>query len=257
LIDSLTHPNFDENSEDIKLKLTGLGYQSALAVPLPYMTFDLAEYSERCYNSQFYYPVGLYQPHSIISIGQQIELIKKNKCIAIKVHPRFSNWDWTSPSEAMHLGELFSICESYDLPIMFCCYFSCEAKNSIKRDPIYIFQDLMEKYPNLKIIFMHGGGHRILDFIELTRFNKNSLIDLSFTILKFHGSSIDLDIGYALRLFQNKIVLGTDAPYCNPDEVWKKIATYFDDGDVSGYNLRNHPVFGSNLRAFLSLQKEL
>ena len=66
---------------------------------------------------------------------------------------------------------------------------------------------------------MHGGTHEVLRFSELVRFNKNLLLDLSLTICKYRGSSLDMDIKYLFNQFDQRICIGTDYPEFSHVEV--------------------------------------
>lgn len=49
-------------------------------------------------------------------------------------------------------------------------------------------------------------------YAELVRFNPNLLLDLSMTICKYAGRSLDQDIGFLFRSFDRRICIGSDHP---------------------------------------------
>jgi predicted TIM-barrel fold metal-dependent hydrolase len=66
--------------------------------------------------------------------------------------------------------------------------------------------------PRLKVVLLHGGGVDLLRYAELVRANDNYLLDLSLTLCKYAGSSVDLDIGFLFRRFDRRICVGADFP---------------------------------------------
>ena len=145
IFDGLTHPDFS-NSE---LLINTIDYLKkrhnvigALAVPLPGQVEDTLRYIKMCKLYNFFRPVGLFNPLDL-NIEKQVILYKKNDCVAIKVHPRFSEWNWLNKQGLKVFNELMYQCNNYNLPIMFCTYFSSDKKLSLIADPIYEITNLL------------------------------------------------------------------------------------------------------------------
>jgi len=85
--------------------------------------------------------------------------------------------------------------------------------------------------------------------MELVRFNNNLLLDLSMTIMKYEGSSIDLDIQYLFKHFDKRICIGTDHPEYSPKELEKRFI-YFSK-DISDEKKRN--IAFLNISKFLGI----
>ena len=66
--------------------------------------------------------------------------------------------------------------------------------------------------PSCKILLLHGGVMNLLTMMEIVRPHTNVLLDLSFVICRYEGSSIDLDIKFLFRSFDRRICVGSDSP---------------------------------------------
>jgi predicted TIM-barrel fold metal-dependent hydrolase len=55
--------------------------------------------------------------------------------------------------------------------------------------------------------------------MEIARAFNNVLLDLSFTINKYIGSSLDLDIKYLFESFDQRICIGSDFPQYSISEM--------------------------------------
>jgi predicted TIM-barrel fold metal-dependent hydrolase len=70
--------------------------------------------------------------------------------------------------------------------------------------------------PQTQIILLHGGGSQILAVSEVVAAHANLTLDLSFTIHRFAGSSIDDDLRFLMRTFDRRMVVGSDFPEYEP-----------------------------------------
>ena len=62
------------------------------------------------------------------------------------------------------------------------------------------------------MVLLHGGDVQLLRYAELVRFNANLILDLSLTIMKYAGSSLDADLSFLFREFDRRICIGSDHP---------------------------------------------
>ncbi len=152
-------------------------------------------------------------------IETQLDLFKKYNCKAVKIHPRSVNKKLSD----INLDKIFFLCNKKKFSVFICTYFNDYPNNFYTSDPKYIFANAYKKYSDLKILLMHGGCERIMEFAELVRFSKNILLDLSLTIMKYRDSSIDNDIKFLFQNYDQKITLGSDYPEVNYKEFIKRI----------------------------------
>jgi predicted TIM-barrel fold metal-dependent hydrolase len=135
---------------------------------------------------------------------------------------------------------------------MFCTFYPSNASVYPKTDPLFIFSELLSQHPKAKIIFMHGGGVEILKYAEFARYNKNILLDLSYTVSRYKGSSIDNDLIYVLNNIDQNLCFGTDAPYVQPREAIYDLSELIKKTKFCD-SWKSHKIWFDNLNNFLGL----
>ena len=167
-------------------------------------------------------PVAGLNP-SIRNIEKEIIYLKKIGYKIIKIHPRISKVNL--------LSKKFESClrciEKHDLKLMLCTYPFAEIGNNQKLDFMSILYKIFSRIKKLKIILLHGGSVKLLEFAEFVRNNpKNFLLDLSMTMQKYRGSSLDKDINFLFKNFDEKICIGSDYPEFNISKLRKDFIFY-------------------------------
>ena len=155
-------------------------------------------------------PIAGFNPmQSKRQIIQELEYIKKLGFKGVKIHNRISNFSIADKKFKIFL-EAF---EKFDLVCLICCYWHSELDKYPNEDFLYSLVKAFKGVKNIKTILIHGGNVRLLEFAEFVRSNKdNFLLDLSMTMLKYEGSSIDNDIEFLFNKFDEKICIGSDHP---------------------------------------------
>ena len=255
IFDGLFHPSFDQETELLNL-IKGLknryNVHGALAVPLPGQVNDINSYIASCSKFEFFKPVGLFDPH-LKKVEEQVKNFKEARCFAIKIHPRFSCWDWTSSRGLKVFGDLIDKCEQYELPILFCTYFSTVKGHSLISDPLYLLGDLFSKFNKVKLVLLHGGCERILQYLEFFRYWDNVLIDISYTLTRYEGSSVDLDLSFAFKHLDRKVSFGSDSPYCDYDTLIAKLKKLADNADLEFNSEKMDNILYNNIKNFLNI----
>ena len=141
------------------------------------------------------------------NIKKEIKLIKRLGFKSIKIHPRSKNLTL----EQIDLEKIARYADEEKLNILICTYFNSHLSRSYSQDPKYILVKSLKKIKG-KVVLMHGGCERLLEFAEMIRFNENFFLDLSLTLMKYKYSSIDHNIKYLFNNFDKKIMLGSDWP---------------------------------------------
>jgi predicted TIM-barrel fold metal-dependent hydrolase len=67
------------------------------------------------------------------------------------------------------------------------------------------------------IVLLHGGGAALLDVAEVVRVNPSLVLDLSFTMLNYAGTSLDADIRWVMERLDQRVVFGSDMPEYTPE----------------------------------------
>ncbi|MEZ4873523.1 MAG: hypothetical protein R2827_15035 [Bdellovibrionales bacterium] len=223
IFDSLTHPTLDgtylNSGEDCSFltvvnQVKAAGLKGACAVGLPGIGgYEHESYFEKCSEYSELYPVAALDFSK--NIPSELESIKNIGYRAIKIHPRRLEHDFTLDN----LHEALSLAGDQGL-VTFLCTYNFSSASSMREG--LNFDGLVEVLGRKKmgrIVLLHGGGVELMRYAELVRHNENLLLDLSFTLLKYRGSSIDLDIEYLFNNFDRRICIGSDAPDFTPKQM--------------------------------------
>lgn len=165
------------------------------------------------------FPIASLTKTSISKIVKELNYVKKIGYRAIKIHPRFLGIFFS----AEQLEEIFTHCSRLNLIVYYCSYYHSSIDSMPFEDPYWELVKAIKNSPNIKLVIVHGGGVRLLEYCELARFSDNILIDLSLTLMKYDGSSIDKDIQFLFKHFDRKIVVGSDHPEWEIMSLKKKI----------------------------------
>lgn len=216
IFDSLAHPSenglwfgkeFSHSFSDLRKEYDKYNFIGGCSVQIPIMSeVSPSDYLKRS-NDIGMYPVYYYDFKKPIS---QIQELKDLGYKAIKIHTRLGNINSEESIEL--LEEIFRECYSLDMIAFFCTLIHSEISLLPPNGLLSVITRLLQKTPKLKIVLLHGGDVDLLKFVQLARFNENILIDLSFTLQKFEGSSLDLDIEYLFKTFDRRICVGSDYP---------------------------------------------
>tara|TARA_A100001035_G_scaffold270131_1_gene256922 strand:- start:198 stop:965 length:768 start_codon:yes stop_codon:yes gene_type:complete len=196
----------------------------------------------RKFNKENIFPVAAL--NSKFNINQELKKISSIGFKAIKIHPR----NLKCTFDELDLEKVMFYNRKYNLKILLCTYFNDVPNNLYDTDPKYYISKAIKKNHNQKIIFMHGGCERILEFAEIARFSNNILLDLSLTIMKYEKSSVDNDIRYLFNYFDQKITLGSDFPEWNYDKFIKRIKFFSKNLSLK----KKQNIYYKNIIKFLS-----
>jgi predicted TIM-barrel fold metal-dependent hydrolase len=161
----------------------------------------------------------------------------------VKVHPRLARWTPTADG----LGSLFRAAAANGLPVLYCTYRHAPIASYPGEDPFYVLVRALQCAPGARVILMHGGDVELLRYAELVRFNENLLLDLSFTMLKYRGSSLDADLAFLLSRFDRRICVGTDHPELGHEELRER----FDELTAGLEREKVENAAFRNIQAFL------
>jgi predicted TIM-barrel fold metal-dependent hydrolase len=222
LFDSLTHPTLDgtwiggrprENTlAALETAMAAHNIEWACAVGMK----DIGAYALEAYAdyvrsaSRKIFPVAYYdfnESDSAHQIGRQLDLVSRQGYAAIKIHPGFSRIDLRSPSLRAVLAEA----GARSLPVLLCTFLYRQPP--VSQCTYLDFGALLSDLPQTsKIILLHGGDVNLLGLMEIIRPWQNILLDLSFTMCRYEGSSVDADIRYLFQNFDQRICVGSDNP---------------------------------------------
>ena len=166
----------------------------------------------------------------------------------IKIHPRFSGLT----RQLDTLAPALQAAGEADLTVFYCTYLHCGLSSHPTSDPFFTLVELLAKAPDTRVVLVHGGDVEVMRYAELVRFNTNLLLDLSMTIMKYPGSSVDFDLAFLFRHFDRRICVGTDWPESSPEQLRQRFELFAHDLPEEK---RNNIAY-RNLISFLKVNNE-
>lgn len=168
-------------------------------------------------------PVAYVDPASIDSPGRIPERMSRIAGLGyagIKIHPRLAGITLGHPLlpsivKAAHDSGLFTLL----------CTYPYHRKMTSEDYGLEHLAVLLDNIGQSRIVLLHGGCVRLLEVIEIARSFDNALVDVSFTLCKYEGSSLDLDLAYAFRRFDKRLCIGSDFPDFTPTDMRKRFVT--------------------------------
>ena len=133
---------------------------------------------------------------------------------------------------------------------MLCTYTHGKIGNNQEKDFLSILYKSFQGINNLKTVLVHGGGVNLMNFSEFVRNNPNNfLLDLSMTMQKYRGSSLDNDIRFLFQNFDERLCIGSDYPEFS----MKKLRSDFDYYSYKLSYKKKNNIANSNLKKFFNL----
>lgn len=216
IFDSLSHPSdkglwfnkeISHSFNSLNKEYKQHNFIGGCAVQIPIMSHIQArDYYYKCLDNNLYpvyyydFDKGLDQINHYYFIGYK----------ALKIHVRLAN---INPEESIDLLQsILQRCKDLDMVVFFCTLIHGDIAIQPNNGLLSVITQLLKAVPDVRIILLHGGDVDLMKFVQLVRFNENVLIDLSFTLQKFEGSSLDLDIAYLFKTFDRRLCVGSDYP---------------------------------------------
>lgn len=249
--DSCTHPTLNGKwtrgrrgitfSELAKLKHEMPGY-NALAIGLPGVGgYEHAAFKQHCeiWGFEGIAAVTTLEP---TKVEREFHEIVKLGFRGVKVHPRLLNKN----SDLNYLGRIFKLCDQHGLVCLLCTYEADRPGSLPSTDPFYQLCDALNEAPNVRLIMMHGGGSRLMQFASLARHSENLLVDLSFTLVDVMNTIPDTSVRQLMLKLDQRICIGTDSPEFRVDQVVRRVEEIA--GNFEPTKLAN--IFANNLLRF-------
>jgi predicted TIM-barrel fold metal-dependent hydrolase len=210
----LATPESRESFTALKALLEEAGFRGACAAGLPGKDgFDPKPYGEEA-RAHGFTAVAAWNDVPAGAIEEQLAELTAMGYRAIKIHPRLSGLSVRDERFALVLRAAARA----GITVFHCCYqFAADTRHPV--DPLPPLMEAVAGAPNLRMVLLHGGTVELLRYAEAIRSNRNLLLDLSFTLNRYAGSSLDQDIAYLFRTFDQRICIGSDYPDYAPAQV--------------------------------------
>jgi predicted TIM-barrel fold metal-dependent hydrolase len=159
---------------------------------------------------------------TIREIKKDLLRINPEVCKAIKIHPRIQKIELTSKS----MFQIAKIAEEMNLPIIICSFDDGSwSRFGLKTDQ---FLTLADEFPNVKFLWAHSGGHRILEFMFMARRTENVYLDSSYTQTYFFKGSVLSNLNYAIDSLPSRFMFGTDFEQLEYVNAVNKLVNFYD-----------------------------
>ena len=144
---------------------------------------------------------------SIKELDNNLIEVKNSGYRGVKFHPRFSDFSLTSEKLAYTINKATEL----GLVSLLCTYFTHNSGTATNNN-IDTLCKLLMNVQSSRLVLLHSGTTHFLDMIDVGRSFKDVLLDLSFTMCKYEGSSLDLDLKFAFKTFDQRVCIGADWP---------------------------------------------
>ncbi len=238
IFDSLTHPTLDENwilpkwpscasISELKTQMRDSNICGAFAVGMN----GIGGYDEEAFlrmikeeGDNKLFPVAFFAFNQSSKKGyeKRLQEIKKKSYIGIKLHPRIGRFTLDNTD----LPFVIDKANELGLVVMLCTYFYSNEISLMSNNIERLADMLLKVNKESKVILLHGGVVRLLDMMEVVRAFPNTLLDLSLTLCKYAGSSLDMDIQFMFQSFDRRVCIGSDHPEIKLSQVRERFELF-------------------------------
>lgn len=167
-----------------------------------------------------FFPVAALTQLNPVKIGRELDKIANLGFTAVKVHPRLLGINRTVEM----IPEIMRQIADHSLTCFLCTYYHDEPGNLPETDPYWAIAQGLNLAPELKLVLLHGGGSRVVEYSQFCRHSNSILLDVSHTVVKYQTSSILQDISFLLNDLDQRLCIGSDCPEWSYDQVLPIIA---------------------------------
>ena len=230
--DSLTHvtadgswlgsTRYDARCERLLAELERCGPARACLVAIAGVIENATVLDAARRHPERFVPIGSLNPATFDSereIADAVAQLAAGSFAGLKLHPRLNGYD------PLHVKVIRALRASGDAGLIVFLDTLFRQPGRATRNAPDLVDALAVSAPHTQMILLHGGGSQILAVSEVVAVHANLVLDLSFTIHRFSGSSVDDDLRFLMRTFDRRMVVGSDFPEYEPlatrDRVYK------------------------------------
>lgn len=146
-----------------------------------------------------------------------VKQIKQQGFAGIKLHPRLNGYD---PLDAKCIAAIDAAGEQ-GLVVLLDTLF--RRKGLATKHAPDVIDFLVAACPETRMLLLHGSGPTMMELYEIVRCNDHLLLDLSFTLMRYRGSSrLDADMNFLFKTTDQLMTIGSDFPECSPKEMLQR-----------------------------------
>lgn len=198
---------------------------------------------------ELFVPIAGFDPsrHSEPSeIDRAMEELADRQFAGVKLHPRLNNYD---PMDERCFRAIVAAGKN-DLVVFLDTLFR-QRTHPIDH-PANIIDRIAFACDDTRIVLLHGGASSMLDLYEIVRMRENLLIDTSFTLNRYAGSSLDDDMRFLFRTLDLRTTVGSDFPEYSLIETKERVTKLIDDLPAA----KSENILSRNLERFLRIWLE-
>lgn len=161
-------------------------------------------------------PIAWWEPG-----GSEPDYLRSLGYRGLKIHPRRCGIDFRHPA-------LPDTIRNAGMPVLLCTYnyVKGSSRDGRRLDDLLA---LLDECGDAPVVLLHGGVLRCLEWAEAVRPYPNVVLDLSFTMTRFAGSSLDLDLRYLFENFDRRLCVGSDHPELSIGDFRARFDTLSDE----------------------------
>lgn len=194
---------------DLLREMDAGGVAMAVVLPLPgrasneFVAGECAKHSDRL--------APLYVPEFDMpneTLDKLRRFFEYHDCRGIKMHPRLQR----VTAEDAVVREITAWAAERRVPMLFDCFPAGEDLDNPKLGPL-AYHRLAQEIPAAQIVLAHAGGYKVLEAFMTAKANPNILLESSFTLGYFPGTSVERDFAFAFgHLYPGRTMYGSDFP---------------------------------------------
>jgi len=170
--------------------------------------YELEAFAAAALAYENFWPVAAWSGAAEETTVDHIARLRRLGFIGVHVHPRAAG----KGPDSSEFATLLSVAAAAELPVFYCTYQFADVEAGLPVDPLPALAAALRQAPTARLVLLHGGTVELLRYAEFVRANPRVLLDLSFTLMRYAGSSLDADLRYVFRTLDRRVGLGTDAP---------------------------------------------
>ncbi len=220
LFDSLTHVTrdgswFGERHCDAALPtlladMDAAGAHRACLVAIADYVDNDVIIESACAHPQRFVPIAGLNPRVMATtrrVEAAVKLIKAQGFAGIKLHPRLNGYD---PLDAKCVAAIDAAGEQ-GLVIFLDTLF--RRPGLATRHAPDVIDHLAAACPDTRMVLLHGTGPTMMELYEIVRCYDHLLLDLSYTLMRYRGSSrLDADMHFLMKSTDQLVTVGSDFP---------------------------------------------
>ncbi len=200
---------YDASMERLIREMDRAGVTKACLVAIAdYVDNDSVLQFTRDYPGRFV-PVGSINPGAMTGsadVERALAELASQGFAGLKLHPRLNGYD---PLDARCLAAI-NAAGRHGLVVLLDTLF--RQKDLITRHASDVVDFIANSCRETRIVLLHAGGSAMLDMFEMVRMHDHLILDLSFTLMRYAGSSLDDDIRFLCTTLDQRLLIGSDFP---------------------------------------------